>query len=335
MSSLTYRTTLLLKEHAASVVNNEGPLSLILSAKLSIENETSSQGQEAKFGGYGINVDSDDDVFKTQQRARTESRRNSDGLGIARRPFKFVISSGVLFCFSNAVINPKGKRSSISSDSVSVLLDSFPLSICHLTIDPATTQNKAANTASPLPLPSISLFSSVGEKTWLLTLYFNSPSNFQHWKRTMIDHCASSDDLNDLYSESKTRGFQRTSSYSEWVHSSPTPQLEANAGPNEIKKSMALMEDKANKLKSDVGRHKKTFLSELKATTHLFGCEVGWRQMKLIDNEGDVGTSKHGHQFHHTRATRKERVSVHEDQQFWEQLSDRKSSFHFFLFLND
>ena len=117
------RTVRLLEDHGQRVMYKVSPLSLVLGAKLSLE-------------GNGSGPDS---VSSMAYRNRTKSRRNSDGLGIACLQFKFVVDCGVLFCYSNATITPKGaKRGSLGGvDKEPILLDTFPLSVCHVTVDPA------------------------------------------------------------------------------------------------------------------------------------------------------------------------------------------------------
>ena len=338
------RSQLILQEHADIVADQEGPFALVLSAKLSQHVEVSADDASSVYSTKKKSIGLNDFI-----RDRTTSRRNSDGLGIARLQYKFVLDSGVLFLFSNAVMKSSGRSSVVEVDGVinggssgsstPRLLDSFPLSICHVAIDPPTLGARK-NT-----LPSLSLFSSVGVQTWLITLYFKKSEHFNLWKETLIYQCASSSADSStstvpLPSPTGTgtgkgkgkgkgtgQGMKRVNTYSNWVSSSPRPPaLSATDGQEALRRSRQDLLTISKQLRNNVDqRHQKSFLSQLEATTHLFGCEVGWRTLKLVDKEGDVDTSKHGHHEHHTNATRQERMTVQQDQEFLTHLSNRTS----------
>ena len=93
------RSQLILREHADIVADQEGPFALVLSAKLSQHVEVSADDASPIYSTKKKSIGLNDFI-----RDRTTSRRNSDGLGIARLQYKFVLDSGVLFLFSNAII---------------------------------------------------------------------------------------------------------------------------------------------------------------------------------------------------------------------------------------
>jgi hypothetical protein len=329
------RTVRLLEDHGQRVMYKVSPLSLVLGAKLSLE-------------GNGSGPDS---VSSMAYRNRAKSRRNSDGLGIARLQFKFVVDCGVLFCYSNATITPKGaKRGSLGGvDKEPILLDTFPLSVCHVTVDPAP----ASTQTGPHSIPSLSIFTS-NTNEWLLTLYFDDIKAFNLWEITLVAASSSSSPPFPASSSASFTAFstattsphaagtpatatataaggslktlqRQGSHYDTWVASSPHALNDASiCHPDAVRQSMRQMETKSKQLRNKSLNKKSSFMAQLEAQTHLFGCEVGWRTLKLIDRDD----GKHGHHHHHTRADTNERKDVTNDSDFLQQLSHHQRLRH-------
>ena len=298
------RTSQLLEEHGKTVMYREDNLALVLGAKLSLDGNND-------LPSTPMYTTTQKNTSFESRSSRTASRRNSDGLALARLQFKFVIDHNILFCYSNATITPKGStRGSLGGDgpssNVPLLLDTFPLSVCHLTIE---------SSASTSTIPGLSL-SSFHSKVWLLTLYFKNVTSYSLWKETLIKLTGSYSDLDanantntttnttinttitnakstkvtfsassPLIKENKSirKHLTRKSSYETWVATSPQP-VRSSQSPEDVRQSIQTLETKSKQLRHSTYSKTASFVSQLEAQTHLFGCEVGWRALKLLDD---------------------------------------------------
>ena len=324
---------------ALAVAGKRGPLARVLDAKLSVAEDIREEG------GSGVVLGGGD---RGRRGRRTGTYRTIDGLALSKTPFKFVLHSGMLFCFSTA-----------SSPDDAELVECLPLSLCEIAIDDGGGDASSSSCALSL--------SSASSGIWMVTLYFNAPAVMNVWRDAM--EAASRAHVNAV-SRSTPRPSHRGSthderkqrrlSHREWAKRSPnsTPRAAASVSemsPRDVSLSVSELNQTRKHLvqhSEDIASRQGTFYQRLEAQSHVFGAEVSWRRLKLVDpsgsgaggvsprinpaiqdkpnQDGSASSSssdthnrhnRHGfHPIHHTRASAKERQRVAQDTSFFSSL---------------
>lgn len=321
---------------ALAVSAKRGPLARVLHAKLSVPEDIHEEGDNATGGG------------SSSKRERTGTYRTIDGLALPKKAFKFVLHSGMLFCFSIS-----------SSPDEANLVECLPLSLCDVTVD----DGKSTGDEGPDETGFALSLSSASSGIWMVTLYFKTPAIMKVWRDAM--GAASSAHVNSV-SRSTPRPSQRSSvihmnerrpSHRAWAEESPSSTLRSSGSvsemtPRDVSQSMSEL----NRTRKDLVRHSHeisscqgTFYQRLEAQSHVFGADARWRCLKLVDpsgagtggslktnltnqdkpDENDSSASsdtlnrynRHGFDpIHHTRASAEERKRVAKDKTFFSSL---------------
>ena len=207
-----------------------------------------------------------------------------------------------------------------------------------------------------------------------MTLYFKSPAIMRVWQEAM--EAASSAAVNavsrctprpgrrsvgtadrDVAGDSATTTapsnmHKGRTSYRAWANAEEShvsisllPSLDVSQSMSNLNRTRQSLRQKSREISSRRG----TFLQRLEAQSHVFGAEVSWRRLKLVDPTEPIGSpagssssskkinpdgstttfgddlqksnTRHGFDpVHHTRASAKERRDVAEDESFFASL---------------
>lgn len=267
-----------------------------------------------------------------------EDIEDMDGLTMVKSTYKCVLHSGMLFCFK---------------EDPGELVDCFPLSLCNISNggrDDADRADQARTETCSLSLRSAST------DTMLITLFFKSNAIMRVWEEAMM---AASSMAVVARSRSTPTVSSRTlhagqtqpnnetdnshiPSHRQWAKSSPRslPPHSSSISeldPLDVSSSVTALSSAREKIlqhSQEVSVRQGAFMQRLEAQSHVFGAEVNWRRLKLVDPtpsptsgqnvEGPASPRKqtrHGFDpVHHTRASAAERKAVAKDRSFFSSL---------------